>query len=367
MKKIILAAAFAGLMLGANAQNVIERPTAADNWQIGIDGGVTTPLRGAPFFKSMRPQVGVHVATQLTPIFGVGVEGAWGINTTKSKNVFDTQYVGAYGTVNLFNLFGGFQCEPRKFWIDAVLGIGWIHEYYPKAKDYNAIGAKTGLAFNFPVTENFSISLKPDILWSIARDGYRTQFNSHRANFELMVGFNYNINPGFRCVDVPADNSAEIAALNDKVNALRGDLEGTAAALAATTDENAALAAALAAAQNQQPQVVQDTTLNSVRYVFFKVGSSVITADQMPNVEMVAQYMKNHPESKVVIKGYASPEGNLDFNIKLAKNRAESVKNQLVKRYKVAADRITAEGEGIGHMFSEESWNRVAICTLETK
>ncbi len=39
----------------------------------------------------------------------------------------------------------------------------------------------------------------------------------------------------------------------------------------------------------------------------------------------------------------------------------------LVKRFKVSPDRITAEGEGIGDMFEEQSWNRVSICTLETK
>lgn len=82
---------------------------------------------------------------------------------------------------------------------------------------------------------------------------------------------------------------------------------------------------------------------------------------------MIADYMKNHPQSKVVIKGYASKDGNLDFNIKLAERRAESVKTALVKRYKIAASRITAEGEGIGNMFEEESWNRVSICTLETE
>ncbi len=83
----------------------------------------------------------------------------------------------------------------------------------------------------------------------------------------------------------------------------------------------------------------------------------------MPNVEMIADYMKHNPKSKVEIKGYASQDGNLDFNIKLAQNRAESVKKLLVKKYGISADRISASGEGIGHMFKEESWNRVSICT----
>lgn len=80
---------------------------------------------------------------------------------------------------------------------------------------------------------------------------------------------------------------------------------------------------------------------------------------------MVAAYLKDQPKSKVVIKGYASPDGNLEFNKKLAAARAESVKTMLINKYHIAADRITAQGEGVGEMFSENNWNRVSICTLE--
>ena len=80
---------------------------------------------------------------------------------------------------------------------------------------------------------------------------------------------------------------------------------------------------------------------------------------------MIASYLKNHPDAKVVVKGYASKEGNPEFNVKLAQRRAEAVKTSLVKRYKIASDRIVAEGQGIGEMFTEQSWNRVSICTLE--
>jgi outer membrane protein OmpA-like peptidoglycan-associated protein len=122
--------------------------------------------------------------------------------------------------------------------------------------------------------------------------------------------------------------------------------------------------------QNKPAKVVTNTvvqnnnSLESVRYVFFRVGSSKITSDQQPNVEMIAEYMKNHPESTVVITGYASKDGNLDFNIRLAQARAENVKNMLTKGFGIKPDRIKAEGQGVGSMFQEESWNRVAICVL---
>lgn len=56
--------------------------------------------------------------------------------------------------------------------------------------------------------------------------------------------------------------------------------------------------------------------------------------------------MKNHKDAKVEIKGYASPEGSKEINEKLSVARAEAVKNILVKRYKISADRLTTKGTG---------------------
>ena len=177
----------------------------------------------------------------------------------------------------------------------------------------------------------------------------------------MMVGVTYNFGDGFECVR-PYDQ-AEVNALNAQVNELRGAVDASAAALAASEAQSAALAEQLLACQNRPVpvQVVKEetNTLTSVRYVFFRIGSSVITADQMPNVEMIADYLKNHPESTVMVKGYASQDGNEEFNIKLAQS------NALVKKYGIKASRIKAQGEGIGHMFKEESWNRVSICTID--
>lgn len=187
---------------------------------------------------------------------------------------------------------------------------------------------------------------------------------SKRANFNLTVGLNYNFGPGFECVNCP-DNSAELSELNGRVNALRAEVDGRNAALAAADAKNAELTAALAAANAKPAKVIKENNLESVRYVFFKIGSSVITADQQPNIEMIAAYLNNHPKATVQVRGYASADGPADVNERLAKARAESVKNALIKRYKIDPKRINAEGEGIGHMFSEESWNRVSICTLD--
>lgn len=375
MKKTVLAAAFALGAMSMSAQG-IEQPKFFDNWSVGLNGGVTTPLSHNPFFKSMRGVAGINVAKQITPVLGIGAEGMAAVNTSNwkgqihSNTAFDATYVGLYGTVDLFNLFGGYQCATRPFSIDAVGGMGWLHTIRSGAGDLNDFATKAGLNFNFNVNDNLTLRLQPSVMWNM--DGREntssnsTEFNVNAATFNVMAGVIYNFGGhSFNCVQ--PYNQAEIDALNAQINDLRLALDASVAATAASQAEAAQLANDLQACMNQPKQVVKETTnnLNSVRYVFFKLGSSVITADQQPNVEMIAAYLKNHKDATVNIKGYASPDGPMDVNVKLAQARAEAVKNALVNKYKIAANRITAEGEGIGKMFSEESWNRVSICTVD--
>ena len=378
MKKTILLAATCAFGAFAASAQAIEQPRFFDNWSMGLDGGVTTPLTHHAFFGNMRGLVGLHVDKQVTPAFAIGAEAAWGVNTstvftgTHSSTAFDNSYVGMYGAVDLFNLFGGYNCEGRPFSIEAVAGAGWGHEYFNKAagEDWNYFATKVGLNFNFNVNKHLTIALKPSIVWNMSDAGVdqtSAAYNANKAAFNLQAGVTYHFGNGFQCVQ--PYNQAEIDALNGQINDLRASLDACMVNSAALEATAATLAADLEACKNRpvQKEVVKEVSnnLSSVRFVFFRIGSSKITADQQPNVEMIASFLKNHPKAKVVIKGYASQDGNLEFNQKLAAARAESVKNQLIKKYKIASDRIVAEGEGIGHMFEEESWNRVSICTIE--
>ena len=90
-----------------------------------------------------------------------------------------------------------------------------------------------------------------------------------------------------------------------------------------------------------------------------------IRAQRIANASESIAYLKKYADAKVVIKGYASPEGSAEVNARIAAARAEAVKTILVNKYKINASRITAEGQGVGDMFTEPDWNRVSICTIE--
>ncbi len=371
MKKVILTAAMAlGTMSAISAQQAIETPKFTDNWSAGIRGGVTTPFAKHGFFKHMRPEVGLEFSKRLTPTFRLGGESLFGINTSASKTAFDNSYIGAFGAVDLFNLFGGYPGYTRPFNIEAQLGAGWGHDFWSHRDDVNYFATKTGFNFNFNVSDNVTVSVSPSIIWNMTGGkqpvNTTASYDRRRASLNLTAGVAYNFGGnGFQVVK-PYDQ-AEVDALNGQINELRGVVDAQAAENAALTATAAGLAQQVEQLQNQPVKVVNKVTnnLESVRYVFFKIGSSVIGADQQPNIEMIAAYLNNHPKSIVVVKGYASKDGPEELNIRLAAARANSVKDALMKRYKIPASRIQAEGCGIGEMFEEESWNRVAICILE--
>ena len=60
----------------------------------------------------------------------------------------------------------------------------------------------------------------------------------------------------------------------------------------------------------------------------------------------MAAYLKSHPRARVEVRGYSSPEGPLATNIRIAKQRAEAVKNLLIAQYgilKIASMQMAAE------------------------
>ena len=374
MKKFIAVIVACLTCSGIYAQRAYEGANFGDNWSIGIHAGVTTPLTHSAFFPNMRATWELGIGKQLTPFFGMGVEAMTSINTTASKTAFDNTNVSLLTSVNLSNLFAGYWGTPRLFEIETVAGLGWLHYAQNGNGDRNSISSKLGLNFNFNLGEAkaWTIGIKPALVYDLNACGERNVgFNANRAAWEITAGLKYH----FRCSNgkhhisfAKLYDQAEVDALNEQVNNLRQTNVDQEAELTAANQRNAELEQQLADCKNQGPVIVTDTitshkkTLESV--VTFRQGGVSVVASQTPNVERIATYLKNHEKATVSIKGYASPEGKAEVNARIAQQRADAVKSLLVKRYKIAEKRITAEGQGVGNMFEEPDWNRVSICTI---
>ena len=370
MKKFILLAAVAATAMSVNAQQAIEATGAGDNWSIGLVGGATTLLEADDFIGDMRGAVGIEINKQVSPIFGMGIEGFWAINTSTawrgyhSANVFDHSYLGVYGKFNLNNLFTGYDCKKDFFEVEAVAGAGWGRIYQANEEDWNFFATKAGLNLNFNVSNAVTISLKPSVMWDMSdapRWNSNVSYDSRQASLQVFAGVSYNFGKGFVCVK-PYDQ-AEVDALNAEINALRGQLDACNGNVDALNARNATLQAQLDECLNQPKAPAQVVVENNVRSVIFKQGSATISNDQKAVVAQIAKCLEGN-DATIVVTGFASKEGGEAINEKLAGERAEAVKNMLVNEFGIDASRIQPVNGGISTEFPELAWNRVCICTI---
>lgn len=374
MKKIILLVAFVAGAFTANAQTVIEGTKLMDNWSVGIKAGAITPLTHSAFFKNARPAFGVGFGKQMTPIFGMEFQGMGYVNTSPSKTAIDMSDVSLLGKINLMNVFSSYTGTPRLFEIEAVAGMGWLHYYAAGDGDVNSWSTRFGMNMNFNLGESkaWTLSLRPAVVYDMQGDYYesRSRFNANNAAFELTAGLTYHFmgSNGKRYIsDVRVYNQSQIDDLNAEINVLRGQVNNRDAELSNAAQRVNGLQKELEACRTKVVPVatVVQTSRVPESIITFRQGRSTVDASQLPNVERVASYMKKYPSTKVVIKGYASPEGSQAVNDRIAKARAEAVRTILVNKYKISTSRIIAEGMGVGDMFTDPDWNRVSICTIE--
>lgn len=393
MKRLLVIFAAATMTLGASAQ-VLEESKTFDNFYIGVNGGVSTKMTGQNgWLGGLNPNAGLRVGRWFTPVFGFAVEGnAYFSNKSnepgfmpEKKTFVRYTNVGAIATVNISNWFGGYLGEPRTCELIAVAGLGWGHQFGTndkmKLNNLNNTTAKAGfdLAFNLGASKAWQIYVEPAVTWGLngptaitVNDKYfektytGTQFNVNRANFQLNAGVVYkfkNSNGTHNFKVASLRNDAEIDRLNGIINGLRSDLD-------AKDRENARLQKLLDECNAREcppcPECKEVANLQPT--VIFRQGKSVIDPAQYAPIELIASYMKNHPEANVKIDGYASPEGPLELNKKLSVDRANAVKNALVKKYKISASRLAVEGHGpTDKLFDQVEFNRVVTFNDTTK
>ena len=386
-KNILTLAAILTAAVSANAQETLSSSKFFDNWQVGVKAGGYSPTHHEAFIKSTRATFGAEIGKQISPAFRLGLEGMAYVrpidldDNLDAGNFIDGTNVSLVGTVNLSNLFGGYKEAPRFFEVEGFAGLGWMHRYvqdiapnYRENYRSNSMTAQFGsnLLFNLGQSKAWGVKLSPAIIYAVDTPTEKSSVNSLNSLTsvtQLTAGVVYRFkgSNGAHHFTRPS-NREELEALNKQLAGLREDLRGKDGQLSESQRRIAQLEKELEQVRNKKPEVIEKTVIKSKKtlesVVTYRVGRTNIEPSQLPNVERIATYLKKYPNSKVVIKGYASPEGNLEKNQKLAADRAESVKKILVSRYKISSDRIQAEGNGIGDMFSEPDWNRVSISTI---
>ena len=371
MKKLVLLFAAAAMAVSVSAQTVTESKTF-DNFYIGINGGAQVKTTNEAWMKNLNSNAGLRIGRWFTPVFGLAAESNVYFNDhcshfmPQSKTIARYMNTSLIATVNFSNWFAGYKGEPRTFEFVPVFGFGWGHTFGTE-ENFNVLTSKAGIDFTFNLGSKkaWQIYVEPSMNWALNGYGYEgVAYDINKSAFQLNAGIVYkfkNSNGSHNFTIAQLRDQNEIDGLNSQINSLRGDLNDKDAQLSAKDKQIKDLQNALDEC-NKKPKYVKPATATNLQpTVLFQQGKSNVEKSQMPNIELIAQYMKNHPEANIEIKGYASPEGPKELNQKLSEKRAEAVKNVLVKKYKIAANRLTTKGMGAtDKLFKQVEFNRVS-------
>lgn len=370
LNKVLLSGVIALSCVSASAQEADKTVNVfTPHWYAQAQVGGQYTLGEIGFGKLLSPNVQVGIGYNFNKVVGT----RFSLNTWQSKagqNVAGNVYKWKWNyvapmvdaTFNLTNLF----CEynPDRLVEVGVFGgiganIAWGNDEAADAQKAILAGAGKNLAEVQAPLEN---------LW----DGTKTRFVAR-------VGANVDFRVSDR-VKLGVELSANT--LSDKYNSKKAGnpdwyfnaLVGVKVALGETHTTKVIPAPkpvekiieriiekpAPAPAPKVESKVVEE---NFRRDIFFPIGNTNIAKSQRTKIAEIVEYMKENPDAKITLTGYADKgTGSVRFNDKIAARRALTVYNTLAAKG-VAKSRMIKQSKGCRvQPFEENDMNRVTIC-----
>ena len=387
MKKLLIALAFAGVSLGASAQDsdpVLKYSVATNsfwsNWFVqvggdfnswisdqehgrGLDGGDhyglfagdRTSWGGAiALGKWFTPGIGLRTKLQLWNAKQVGPENPtskfkyWTLNEQVMLNL--SNLLCGYNPTRVWNVipfFGGGisrNCDDNFYAMQLSVGLQSSWRLCKYANIYVEAGWNR-------LEEDFDGAYGNTLKDSHVNRGWEDKDN----NLYAEVGLTFNL--GKSTWEKTPDVDAIKALAQSQIDALNAQLNDANA-------ENARLKNMLA---NQKPvetpKAVKEFITTPVS-VFFNINRTNIASQKdLVNVQALAKYAKEN-NCKLSVTGYAdSATGTPAINQKLSEGRAATVTEELVKMG-VGRDKITSVGKGGVDELSPISFNRRATVQI---
>ena len=372
LNKVILSGVVALSCVSASAQEADKTVNVfTPHWYAQAQIGGQYTLGEIGFGKLLSPNVQVGIGYNFNKVVGA----RFSLNTWQSKagqNVAGNVYKWKWNyvapmvdaTFNLTNLF----CEYNPDRLVEVGVFGGIGANIAWGND-EAADAKAAILKSEAATEALKYGATPlENLW----DGTKTRFVAR-------VGANVDFRVSDR-VKLGVELSANT--LSDKYNSKKAGnpdwyfnaLVGVKVALGETHTTKVIPAPkpvekiieriiekpAPAPAPKVESKVVEE---NFRRDIFFPIGNTNIAKSQTTKIAEIVEYMKENPDAKITLTGYADKgTGSVRFNDKIAARRALTVYNTLAAKG-VAKSRMIKQSKGCRvQPFEENDMNRVTIC-----
>jgi OOP family OmpA-OmpF porin len=371
------------------------------SWSFGINGGVLSPfvaIGGTNDFNKMDVNLGygISLRKQLGHAFGIegnifrGKVSGSSKNASASPKEFETEIgysADIRGVVNVATVDFLRRENSVNFFVTA--GYGLI-AYAPKVDGIDwkdkAIGdvndrhdAKTyvkeayipvGAGVKFKVSERVSFNLgytmhfiDGDNLDGTYANGAsnKDKFSYGYAGLEFSLGSKSKpnldwVNPLALMYDELKDPSlrqevealkARVANVEQAVEGLKKDSDGDGVSDQFDKCPGTPAGTAVDGSGCPLPKVTApDTTSNVTGFetIQFEFNSSVLKTESYPTLDKLSSVLRENG-GKVAVNGYASSEGTAAYNVKLSKDRANSVKTYLVNSG-VNASQVVTKGFG---------------------
>ena len=230
--------------------------------------------------------------------------------------------------------------------INSAYGTGTIPEANKVAKSDPALsylwdGSKVRLTGRVGANVDFRVSERVSLGLEVSANTLNDRYNSKKAGnsdwyFNALVGVKVALGETHTTKVIPAPKPVEkiIERIIEKP--------------------------APAPAPKVESKVVEE---NFRRDIFFPIGNTNIAKSQRTKIAEIVEYMKENPDAKITLTGYADKgTGSVRFNDKIAARRALTVYNTLAAKG-VAKSRMIKQSKGCRvQPFEENDMNRVTIC-----
>ena len=333
------------------------------NWQsfsyVEAQGGLQLTSTNAPMDKLMMPTAALSFGHYFTPVVGARLH----VNAWQSKSGFkdlDRYYKWKYVTpsldllLNLSNMFGQNQDRALNIILlggvglnyawdnDELKGLGIAPQRIPLAWDDNRLShnLRAGLRLETNMSKPLGISLEVNA--NSLDDRFNSKVNdADDWQFTAMLGLNFRF--GYKGKKhIPVTRQIE-EIITEEVPVTK-------------------------IVKKQVPHNVEKP-IKLHKEVFYDIRVSDNVDPSIIQAE-VAKFMKENPDSKVYIVGYADKgTGNARLNKMYAERRAETFKKDLIEKHGVNADMlvIDSKGDTVQPFPDDNDKNRCVIIDAEGK
>lgn len=354
----------------------VETNRFFDNWFFSVGGGAQVLFGDqsdlGKFKKRIAPALQVSVGKWFTPGLGLRLQysGLQSKSFSAEPSPYSNpqmlkegyyqdkfNYMNLHGDIlfNVSNMLAGYNPD-RVYDFVPFVGFGFAHSYDAPRRN--------SLAVNFGIINTFHVAKAWDLNLEMYGMGAENKFDgkTHKKGLDVMLGATVGITYKFpqRGFKHAPDVDAIMALTSSQMDAIN-------AALAEQMEQNRQLKAQLA---NQPKEVVtEQVTVNQIapapQSVFFQIGSSVLPAYASVNLQQIADLMKDNPDMRLKVTGYAdSDTGSDSWNKQLSEERANNVANELVK-LGVNKSNLIISGMGGVKTLNPSSFNRRVIIEAE--